>query len=70
MSKSNKNTPPKVSTFLLKLFFPDDGEFTTLGDLHESFLEIKKSKGSVKAKWWYRSEVIKSIFPILLHSFF
>lgn len=70
IDKNKQITPPPVAAFLLKLFFPDNGEFTTLGDLQESFTNIVNSKGSSKAKWWYRLEVIKSIFPIMLHSFF
>jgi len=47
----------------MKFFFPDYGNFTTLGDLNETFYSISQS-GITKAKIWYWSEVIKSVLPL------
>jgi len=62
MKKKSLPGPPRLAERLLKQFFPDEGIFTTIGDLEEVYQSIAEEKGSAKARFWYRSQVFKSIF--------
>ncbi|MGD8779724.1 MAG: ABC transporter permease [Ignavibacteria bacterium] len=66
--KKKNYKPPFIAEFLMKFFFPDCGKFTTLGDLQELYNYKVKTKGKLKANWWYRKEVINSIVPFLMNS--
>ncbi len=70
MSKTKKISPPFFAELIMKYFFPDYRNYTTVGDLQESFYYEAKEKGVFKAKWWYRKEVVKSVAPLFFHSFF
>ena len=49
--KKDSHSPPFIAELLLKFFFPDNGKYTTIGDLHESYNYISVTEGSFKAKW-------------------
>jgi putative ABC transport system permease protein len=54
--------PPRLTEGLLKRIFPDNGIFTTIGDLEEVYRSIAAEKGTGKARFWYRLQASKSIF--------
>lgn len=70
MSNYKTYKPPPLSEIIMKHFFPDEGEFTTIGDMEEQFNYIAKDEGVRKAKWWYRKEVYKSVVPLIKNSFY
>ena len=57
--------PPKILEFILKKLFPDHGQYTTLGDLEEVFLQMVDDYGVFQAKFWYFSQFNKAIFYII-----
>jgi len=69
MRKKSIPGPPRLTERLLKRFFPDEGIFTTIGDLEEVYHRIAEEKGSAKARLWYRSQAFRSIFSYLKNQF-
>ena len=67
---NNNHKPPFLAELLLKFFFPDNGKYTTIGDLYESYNYIFNKEGSFKAKFWYTAQVYKSIVPLFLNLIF
>jgi putative ABC transport system permease protein len=61
--------PPRLTERLLKRIFPDDGIFTTLGDLEEVYHSIAEEKGIDRARLWYRVQAIKSILSYIKNQF-
>jgi len=59
--KNKNNKPPKIAEWLLKRFFPDNGSFSTIGDLEEVYQYLVQEESSFKAKTWYWSQLIKAI---------
>ncbi len=53
--------PPRFTERLLKRIFPDNGTFTTIGDLEEVYHSIAEEKGTGKARLWYSVQAFKSI---------
>lgn len=70
MSNNKTYNPPRLSEIIMKRFFPDEGQFTTIGDMEEQFNYIARDEGIRKAKWWYRKEVYKSVVPLIKNSFY
>ncbi len=68
--KKQNIKPPFLPEVILKFFFPDEGKFTTVGDLHEIYYCEIKDKGKFKAKWWYVNQVYKSVNPIIKNTFY
>ena len=62
--------PPRFAEFLLKKFFPDEGKFTTVGDINEVYFNHLEQYGKTNAYFWYWKETIGSILPFLTHSFY
>ncbi len=60
--------PPVLFEWLIKLFFPDKGSYSTVGDMQEQYTYIRKTDGFVAAKWWYTKEVLRSIVPMFVQS--
>ena len=60
-----RQKPPKLAEWLLKGMFPDDGRFTTVGDLEEVYQDLVKEKGFLRAQIWYWSQVLRSIIPVM-----
>lgn len=63
-----KIRPPFLAELLMKIFFSDNGSYTTIGDLHESYNYIVEKDGSLRAKFWYLKQVYKSIIPLFVNS--
>ena len=54
--------PPRLAAWLLRLRLrPDDREFV-LGDLEEEFLDRRRRNGDRRARRWYWSQALRSIF--------
>ncbi len=68
--KRKNYRPPFFAELIMKYFFPDHGDYATVGDLHESFSYEVKNRGVFKAKWWYRKEVMKSVLPLFINNFY
>ncbi len=69
MKKNLLPGPPRFTESLLKRFFPDEGIFTTIGDLEEVYRSIADEKGTAKARLWYRIQAFKSIFAYFKNQF-
>lgn len=71
MRKERQNIkPPFWAEMILKFFFPDEGKFTTLGDLYESYIYIFEKEGKLKANYWYIGQVLRSVIPVFLNLIF
>ena len=57
--------PPRFAEWLLTRMYPDRGAYSTAGDLKEEFHRLVKEDGAVRARRWYRRQVIQSV-PYLL----
>lgn len=69
MRKKSIPGPPRFTERLFKRFFPDEGTFTTIGDLEEVYNSIAEEKGTAKARLWYRLQAFKSIFSYFKNQF-
>ena len=72
MKKSSKKyfKPPRIAEFLLKKFFPDEGKFTTVGDINEVYFYHLDQYGKTGAYFWYWKETFGSVIPFIMHSFY
>ncbi len=61
--------PPRFTERLLRRFFPDEGIFSTIGDLEEVYHSIAEEKGAAKARLWYRWQALNSIFSYFKNQF-
>ncbi len=61
--------PPRFTECLLKRFFPDEGIFTTIGNLEEVYNSIADERGVAKARLCYRIQAFKSIFAYFKNQF-
>ncbi|MFC1564746.1 ABC transporter permease [candidate division KSB1 bacterium] len=52
--------PPFLHEWILRVLFPDEGEYTTIADVEEVFHEIWDEKGPKAAKRWYRLQTFRS----------
>ena len=58
--------PPVIAEWLLHSLGFYEGSFNCTGDFRESYFSIMKTKGIIKAKWWYWSNVFKSMITYIL----
>lgn len=58
-------TPPQFAKYLIYLLIPRNNREAILGDLEEDFHEVKREFGLRKAKFHYRVEVLRSIWPMI-----
>ena len=61
MIRNSSSKPPRLTEKLLKRVFPDEGIYTTIGDLEEVYHCIAEEKGHSRARLWYRVQAFKSI---------
>lgn len=54
-------SPPKLASWLLKLFVSFDVRYHAMGDFEEIFISIADTQGLKAAKRWYWSQLIQSI---------
>ena len=63
-----KPAPPLNAQFLIDLFLPDDVCEAFLGDLQERYTKKLSRLGKPRADWWYRKQVLTSLWPIFRDS--
>ena len=61
MTKEKSKNPPKLAEWILRRIYPDRGDFTSVGDFREEYLEVYQSSGPFKAYLWYWMQIAKSI---------
>lgn len=61
-TKKAFSKPPRLSEFFLSKIFPDHGSLTTIGDLEEVYYDRLKESGPFRARLWYRTQVLFSLF--------
>jgi len=59
------DTPPQFAKYMIYLLIPRNNREAILGDLEEDFHEVKKEFGPRKAKFHYRVQVLRSIWPMI-----
>lgn len=69
MTKKTISRPPRFTESFLKRVFPDEGIYTTIGDLEEVFQSIAEEKSITKARLWYRIQASKSILSYFNNQF-
>ncbi len=71
MKKQNTHRkPPKLPEFLLRALFPDNGSYSTIGDLEEVYNIIVVESGIVYAWFWYWAQMLKSLPACLKNSIY
>ena len=55
--------PPRNAKFILLIFLSKKAREACLGDLEETFYEIVEEFGPRRAKFWYWSQIIRSLSP-------
>jgi len=61
VTKEKFKNPPKFAEWILSCIYPDRGDFTSVGDFREEYLEVYQSSGPFKANLWYWMQIAKSI---------
>ncbi len=61
MTKEKTKNPPKLAEWILSCVYPDRGDFTSVGDFREEYLEVYSESGPFKANLWYWMQIAKSI---------
>jgi len=61
VTKEKNKNPPKLAEWILSSIYPDRGDFTSVGDFQEEYLEVYQSSGPLKANLWYWMQIAKSI---------
>lgn len=61
--------PPRFTEKVLKHIFPDEGIFSTIGDLEEVYRSIAEEKGVANARFWYRWQAFKSTLSYIKNQF-
>jgi hypothetical protein len=62
-------TPPRVASWLLAATLPRSMAEPIAGDLYEEFFEeIVPRRGVMRAQWWYRWQVARSLAPLFFRS--
>ena len=65
VSQDKYHKPPKFSEWLLEHFFPDRKTYTLAGDISETYQEQIREQGLFRARWWYRTQLLKAL-PALI----
>ena len=63
-------TPPRIAAWLLEFSLPPAEREALAGDLWEEFRRhVVPTRGVTRARWWYRSQVARSLMPLIVRSF-
>ena len=65
MGTSHTVDPPKGAEYLLCLFLPRETRSYLIGDLAEEYSTISEDYGLQKAKFWYYTQVLTSLWPLI-----
>lgn len=68
MSDSSRyHAPPRAAEWLLARMFPDQGSYTTLGDLAEVYHHLASAYGARRANAWYWMQWARSLGPFFVN---
>ena len=70
INRNKYHKRPRFAEFLLKKFFPDEGKFTTVGDINEVYFNHLEQYGKINAYFWYWKETLISVIPFIMHSIY
>lgn len=59
--------PPRFAEWMLAKLFPDQGSYSTLGDLAEVYNYLIEEEGRFRAQTWYWLQALRAIGPFLLN---
>jgi hypothetical protein len=59
-----KLSPPQNFQYLLQLSAPRETHDAIVGDLEEQFWGVVQTQGIRRAVWWYRLQVVRSLWPL------
>ena len=60
-----KPSPPPVARWLLGVFLPHEAAESLRGDLDEEYSNfVRPGRGRVGAGWWYRSQVVRTVWNV------
>ena len=62
-----KSGPPKVARRLFGILFPDRGDYTTVGDLDETYFDLRENTGRWTAGMWYWNQFFRAFPPKLMN---
>lgn len=65
ISRNKYHKPPRFSEWLLECLFPDRKTYTLAGDISETYQEQIKEQGRFRARWWYRTQLLKALPPLI-----
>lgn len=60
-----RSSPSRLTEWVLKRVFPDNGLYTPAGDFEEVFREITQKRGIIAARLWYWLQIILSLRPFI-----
>ena len=60
------HAPPRAAEWLLARMFPDQGHYSTLGDLAEVYNHLAETQGVRRARAWYWTQALRSIGSFLV----
>jgi putative ABC transport system permease protein len=69
MKPSRLETPPSFASWLLRAVTPEDDRDDVLDELTDEYVRERLARGDAAARSWYRQQVLRSLFPILLRRF-
>ncbi len=61
MTGNKFKNPPRIAEWILKCIYPDRGDFTSMGDFREEYLDVCSNSGTFKANLWYWKQIAKSL---------
>jgi len=64
------NKPPAVAKMVLKLMLNHSHPETMIGDFEESFNEIARNRGLLRAKIWYWFQIVLTFLPFMKNSIY
>lgn len=61
--------PPRIAAWLLQSTLAASERDAVIGDLCEEFVSyVVPAQGAMRARWWYRWQVARSLAPLFLRS--
>jgi len=61
-NRKTKYRSPYIARKILEICYPDQGLYSTVGDVEEEYSELCETKGLMYARSWYWLEIIKALF--------
>lgn len=64
------HAPPRLAERIMARMFPDQGRYTTLGDLAEVYSRLAAAHGARRANAWYWMQVVRSLGPFIVNAWY